>query len=165
MLRPTNGHAEKGIPMQGRALAPMISIFVLCMIALCLTLPARKVSGQNAKAQTSDQVYNPYPPGILPSDLDTEIERVRRELRVLEQRALERWHGLQPAILAGLPPTLQNTGTEMVETLGELMNYDQNISPNKNRACSFCHMPYAGFSGPIPSVNNKERLFVLFRRF
>ena len=139
--------------MPPRRSTVLIAIFVLCMIALCLTLPVRKVSGQNAKTQTSEQVYNPYPAGILPSDLGAEIERVRRELRVLEQRALERWHGLQPPILAGLPPTLQNTGTEMVETLGELMNYDQNISPNKNRACSFCHMPYAGFSGPIPSVN------------
>ena len=27
------------------------------------------------------------------------------------------------------------------------------MSPFKNRACAFCHMPYAGFSGPIPSVN------------
>jgi len=139
--------------MQGRALAPMIWIFALCMIALCMTLPARKVSGQNAAAQTHAQVYDPYPPGILPSDLNAEIERVRRELRVLEGRALERWHGLQPPILTGQPPTLQNTGTEAIETLGELMNYDQNISPNKNRACSFCHMPYAAFSGPIPSVN------------
>jgi cytochrome c peroxidase len=33
------------------------------------------------------------------------------------------------------------------------MNFDENISPFKNRACGFCHMPYAGFSGPIPSVN------------
>src|SRR5258705_8307620 len=33
------------------------------------------------------------------------------------------------------------------------MNFDKNISPFKNRACGFCHMPYAGFSGPIPSVN------------
>ena len=131
----------------------LIGILVLCIIALCLTLPDQKVSGQNPKAQTSEQAYNPYPPGTLPSDLDAEIERVRRELRVLEQRALERWHGLQPPVLTGQPPTLQNTGTEMVETLGELMNYDQNISPNKNQACSFCHMPYAAFSGPIPSVN------------
>src|SRR6202047_517468 len=37
--------------------------------------------------------------------------------------------------------------------LGKLMNFDENISPFKNRACGFCHMPYAGFSGPIPSVN------------
>jgi cytochrome c peroxidase len=27
------------------------------------------------------------------------------------------------------------------------------MSPFKDRACAFCHMPYAGFSGPIPSVN------------
>jgi cytochrome c peroxidase len=33
------------------------------------------------------------------------------------------------------------------------MNFDENISPLQNRACGFCHMPYAGFSGPIPSVN------------
>jgi cytochrome c peroxidase len=85
--------------------------------------------------------------------LNPEIERVRRELRVLEGRALARWRALKPPVLTGQPPALQNTGTEAVETLGELMNYDQNISPNRNRACSFCHMPYAGFSGPIPSVN------------
>jgi cytochrome c peroxidase len=33
------------------------------------------------------------------------------------------------------------------------MNFDLNMSPFRNEACSFCHMPYAGFSGPIPSVN------------
>jgi cytochrome c peroxidase len=33
------------------------------------------------------------------------------------------------------------------------MNFDKNISPNENVACASCHMPYAGFSGPIPSVN------------
>src|SRR5256886_391035 len=33
------------------------------------------------------------------------------------------------------------------------MNFDENMPPFKNRACGFCHMPYAAFSGPIPSVN------------
>ncbi len=33
------------------------------------------------------------------------------------------------------------------------MLYDKNISPNRNQACASCHLPYAGFSGPIPSVN------------
>src|SRR5260370_30462934 len=33
------------------------------------------------------------------------------------------------------------------------MNVDRNISPGKSQACSSCHMPYAGFSGPSPSVN------------
>src|SRR5258705_12792450 len=41
----------------------------------------------------------------------------------------------------------------MVRTLGKLMNYDVNISALRNPACASCHMPYAGFSGPIPSVN------------
>jgi cytochrome c peroxidase len=41
----------------------------------------------------------------------------------------------------------------MVQTLGKLMNFDENISVFKNQACASCHMPYAGFSGPIPSVN------------
>src|SRR5216684_2968923 len=139
--------------MNRGTLTIMLSIFVPYTVALCMTLAARKVSGQSADAQTSARVYNPYPPGILPSDLNPEIERVRRELRVLEGRALARWRALKPPVLTGQPPTLQNTGTEAVETLGELMNYDQNISPNRNQACSFCHMPYAGFSGPIPSVN------------
>src|SRR5260370_25319454 len=138
--------------MSRGTLTIIVSIFVLCTVALCMTLAARKVSGQNANAQISVQAYNPYPPGILPSDLNLEIERVRRELRVIEGRALARWRALKPPILTGQPPTLQNTGTEAVETLGELMNYDPNISPNRNQACSFCHIPYAGFSGPIPSV-------------
>ncbi len=33
------------------------------------------------------------------------------------------------------------------------MNYDLNMSPFGNEACSSCHTPYAAFSGPIPSVN------------
>src|SRR5713226_3654858 len=135
-----------------RRMLTIMSVVVLCAIALCMSLVGRKVSAQNA-AQLSDPIYNPYPPGILPADLNSELARVLRELGVLEGRAITRWHALKPPILTGQPPTLQNTGTEAVETLGELMNYDRNISPNKNEACSSCHMPYAAFSGPIPSVN------------
>src|SRR5229473_2155041 len=98
-------------------------------------------------------VYNPYPPGILPSNLSSEIARVLREVDFIESRALARWHALEPPILTGQPQVLQNTGTESTETLGELMLFDKNISPNRNQACTSCHMPYVGFSGPIPSVN------------
>src|SRR6266404_2983979 len=97
--------------------------------------------------------YNPYPPGILPSNLSSEIARVLREVDFIEKRALARWRALPPPALTGQPPTLQNTETEAIETLGELMNFDRNMSPGKNQACSSCHMPYVAFSGPIPSVN------------
>ncbi len=121
-----------------RRMLTIISVVVLCAVALCMSLTGRKVSAQSAPA-LSDPVYNPYPPGILPANLSSEIARVLAEVDFVESR--------------GQPPILQNTGTEAVETLGELMNYDRRISPNKNQACSSCHMPYAAFSGPIPSVN------------
>ena len=122
--------------------------------AVAMFISAHVVGGQSvAAASPSTQVYNPYPPGILPSDLSSETARVQREVNLIEERALTRWHSLKKQILTGPPPVLQNTGTEAIETLGELMLYDRNISPTKNQACASCHVPYAGFSGPIPSVN------------
>jgi cytochrome c peroxidase len=103
-------------------------------------------------------IYNPYPPGILPPDLVPETERVLREIDVIENRAIKRWRSLPPPGRLGPregpnPPVLQGTGTELTETLGELMLFDKNISPGRNIACTSCHMPYAGWGGPIPSVN------------
>jgi cytochrome c peroxidase len=102
---------------------------------------------------SSPAVYNPYPPGILPSNLNAELARVSTEVDFVEARAISRWKALKPPTLTNQPPILANTGTEAMETLGELMNYDRNISPKKDIACASCHMPYAAFSGPIPSVN------------
>src|SRR6266403_2087909 len=131
----------------------IISVVVLCVVAICMSLvPPRKVSAQNANWRTTP-VYNPYPPGILPSDLNSELARVLAEVDFIENRAIARWQALTPPILTGQPPILQNTGTEAIEALGELMQYDKNISPNRNQACASCHMPYVAFSGPIPSVN------------
>jgi cytochrome c peroxidase len=129
------------------------AVVVLFAGALCLWLAPRTVSAQNEAGAHPSPIYNPYPPGILPPDLSSEIARVLREVDVLEGRAVARWQALTPPTLTGQPPTLQGTGTEAMETLGELMNYDRNMSPKRDQACSSCHMPYAGFSGPIPSVN------------
>jgi cytochrome c peroxidase len=122
---------------------------------LCIALGAAMLS--NAVAHEGEEapppIYNPYPPGILPPDLNSELLRVLREVDFIEARAVQRWQTLPPPVLTGQPPTLQGTGTEAVETLGELMNYDKNISPENNVACASCHMPYVAFSGPIPSVN------------
>jgi cytochrome c peroxidase len=114
------------------------------------------VATVGAQGQQDNQgvpTYNPYPRGILPRDLDSEIERVRREVKFIFQQALAQWRALPPPNLTGQPPTLQGSGYDMVQTLGKLMNFDENISVFKNQACASCHMPYAGFSGPIPSVN------------
>jgi len=122
--------------------------------AVAMFISVHLVVGQSEAASSpTTPVYNPYPPGIMPSDLSSEITRVQREVDLIEERALARWHTLKKPILTGQPPLLQNSGTEAIETLGELMLYDRNISPGKNQACASCHMPYAAFSGPIPSVN------------
>jgi cytochrome c peroxidase len=142
------------------------------IVALALTVAPQPVPAQKdppgqakkqeppgqAKKETTPTPYNPYPPGILPGDLDSEIERVRREVNLIFQQALAQFRALPPPNLSntqgvGNPPQLQGSGYQMVRTLGKLMNYDETMSPFKNRACAFCHMPYAGFSGPIPSVN------------
>ena len=132
-------------------LSPFAGIIVAFLI--CAGLIPVQAGEQETDNDQHPRVYNPYPPSIVPSDLSSEIARVLRELDVIESRALARWHALKPPILTGQPPVLQNTGTEAIETLGELMLYDKNISPNRNQACASCHMPYAGFCGPIPSVN------------
>ena len=135
-----------------------IAVLILSTVAIVVLMVGTRTILAQAPVQHEDQnlpasAYNPYPPEILPSNLSSEIARVLREADVIESRAVARWHSLQPPILTGQPPVMQNVGTEAIETLGELMLYDKNISPNRNEACASCHMPYAGLSGPIPSVN------------
>jgi len=136
----------------------LLRLSIACSLMLAaLIIISQIVSGQpetiEDEAPLATPVYNPYPPGILPSDLNAEIARVLREIDVIENRAIERWHSLPPPTVTNQPPILKDTGTESVETLGELMQYDKRISPGRNSACASCHMPYAAFSGPIPSVN------------
>jgi cytochrome c peroxidase len=123
-------------------------------MAITISLPATKSFAQSPAP--SAPVYNPYPPGILPSDLDSELARVLREIDGIEHEAIKQWKALPPPVVSGQPPIFQNTGVASVEILGKLMNYDKTISPNENEACASCHMPYAAFSGPIPTVNLDE---------
>ena len=113
---------------------------VVCLVVLGSVLISRGISAQDV----AGAVYNPYPPGILPPDLVPEIARVNREVNLIEAEALAQWHAL---------PINSGTAMRQVQILGKLELFVKNLSVNKNQACSFCHMPYAGFSGPIPSVN------------
>src|SRR6266403_3576945 len=156
-----NDRSRKDRLMKRRKLIALSAVFVTAIATLLISSQSVLVSAQNASAgaQKGDReeapppFYNPYPPGILPADLNSEIARVQREVDGIEAEALEQWHAVTPPILTGQPPTLQNTGVQSIEILGKLMNFDKHISTFQNEACGFCHMPYAAFSGPIPSVN------------
>src|SRR6266550_5930818 len=101
----------------------LIRLFAACLMVLGALFIFRGLLAQSQTSQidtpqaTPVPAYNPYPPGILPSDLNSEINRVLREVDLIESRALARWHALAPPILTGQPPVLQNTGTEAIETL------------------------------------------------
>jgi len=134
-----------------------ISILVATSLVAVLGIVSVPLAGfTEARAQQVDQplpAYNPYPPGILPPDLESELLRVRREVQTIFQRYAAEWRALTPPTLTGQPPTLFPTGYEAVRILGGLLNFDENMSPFRNQACASCHLPYTGFSGPIPSVN------------
>jgi len=133
------------------------SILVTTSVAAVLGIVSVPLAGfTEARAQQVDQplpAYNPYPPGILPPDLESELLRVRREVQTIFQRYAAEWRALTPPTLTGQPPTLFPTGYEAVRILGGLLNFDETMSPFRNQACASCHLPYTGFSGPIPSVN------------
>ena len=134
-----------------------ISISVATSLVAVLGIVSVPLAGfTEARAQQVDQplpAYNPYPPGILPPDLESELLRVRREVQTIFQRYAAEWRALTPPTLTGQPPTLFPTGYEAVRILGGLLNFDETMSPFRNQACASCHLPYTGFSGPIPSVN------------
>ena len=70
-----------------------------------------------------------------------EIAQVEAEIDRIEAQAIER---------LAVPPDNQ---VQQVELLGKLMLYDKQLSVNRNEACAFCHMPEAGFSGPVSALN------------
>ena len=120
---------RRGILIAGIAAA------VLKSVVVCHGVLAERQSPPLPSASSSS-VYNPYPTGILPSDLDSEIGRVQREIRTIFNEAIAEWHALPPAKSVGNPPTRQGSGYEEMETLGKLLNFDLNISPFRNQACA-----------------------------
>src|SRR5579864_9507073 len=123
-------HSGGGTPMRLKKTLSVAS--TVCLIALGY------VAITYGQQNSSTAVYNPYPPGILPANLDSEIARVLREVDVVEGRAIQRWHSLPPPtrlpVQAGPnPPVLKGTGTESIETLGELLLFDKYMSAGRNQ--------------------------------
>ncbi len=86
-------------------------------------------------------VYNESSGGKMPPDFDRERARVIAELDRIEADTLRQING----------SALDREG--QVRTLGKLLLFDKHLSVNHNEACSFCHTPETGFTGPIQSLN------------
>ncbi len=117
------------------------------MVVLALVIGSRTASAQNETSGTENQhscTYFPYPSGVIPPDLNDETNRVNGEIDFIEAEALAEWRAL---------PINSGTAMRQVQLLGKIELYDKNLSVNRNQACTFCHMPYTSFTGPISSVN------------
>jgi cytochrome c peroxidase len=77
----------------------------------------------------------------MPSDFEQEVARVSAQMDRIEGDTLRRMS----------ETTLDREG--QIRTLGKLLLFDKNLSVRKNEACSFCHTPETGFTGPIQSLN------------
>jgi cytochrome c peroxidase len=86
---------------------------------LAMVITTHIVYGQVAPASL---VYNSYPTGILPSNLDSEVARV---LRVVDfRRNCSNWAVAcyRAPTLTGNPPILQNAGVASIKIHAKLMN-------------------------------------------
>ncbi len=78
---------------------------------------------------------------VLSSQALQEIAQVEAEIDRIEAQTMER---------LAAPPDNQ---TQQIELIGKLLLYDKQLSVNRNEACAFCHMPEAGFTGPVSELN------------
>src|SRR5947199_1654753 len=112
-----------------------ILVAAACATVLGILIGFHAGSAQDVKGKkppATPTPYNPYPPGILPADIDSELARVIREIDGIFAQALAEWKALPPPMLTGQPPTLKDSGYKMVEVLGKLLNFDKTMSPFRN---------------------------------
>lgn len=79
--------------------------------------------------------------GQMPKGFDQDVNRVVAEIDAIEADTLRKMDRT----------TLDPQG--QIHTLGKLLLFDKHLSVNQNEACSFCHTPQTGFTGPIQSLN------------
>jgi cytochrome c peroxidase len=79
--------------------------------------------------------------GQMPPSFDQEVAKVVADIDGIEADTLSQMQRT----------TLDRQG--QVRTLGKLLLFDKRLSVHQNEACSFCHTPETGFTGPIQSLN------------
>ncbi len=79
--------------------------------------------------------------GEMPPSFNQDVAKVVADIDRIEAETLRQMH----------QTTLDRQG--QIHTLGKLMLFDKHLSVNQNEACSFCHTPETGFTGPIQSLN------------
>jgi cytochrome c peroxidase len=110
-----------------------------------LTLGALLISAASkpqAGAAVSGEAMSPSNlGGQMPPSFDQDVARVVAKVDRIEADTLNQMERT----------TLDRQG--QVRTLGKLLLFDKHLSVRENEACSFCHTPETGFTGPMQSLN------------
>ena len=99
------------------------------LVSLCL-------GAGSAGATDSEPTSATLTPDVLKAITQVEAEIDRIEAQTIDRLAT--------------PPDNQ---VQQIELLGKAMLYDKELSVNRNEACTFCHMPETGFTGPVSELN------------
>src|SRR5271157_3444443 len=122
--------------MQGGHKAVRNRTINLSLVGL-LTVAALLVSAGSAHLRANaEPAPDSTSPGQMPPGFDADVAGVVAELDQIEADTLREMD----------KTTLDRQG--QIHTLGKLMLFDKHLSVNQNEACSFCHTPETGFTGP-----------------
>src|SRR6202023_1293584 len=108
----------------------------LLILGALLLLASSQYQGDRAAIAATHDLRGQMPPGFEQdvAKVVADIDRIEADtLRQMDQTTLDR--------------------QGQIHTLGKLMLFDKHLSVNQNEACSFCHTPETGFTGPIQSLN------------
>ena len=122
--------------------------------ALCATVAATLfISTRLLRAQAvTPTPYNPYPSGILPSNLIPSLRGFNGKFEAFSTTILHsRTHYRHR--LVGQPADNSGGRVRVSARTRRTLAVRLEHVVVENTACASCHMPYAGFSAPIPSVN------------
>src|ERR1700675_3020189 len=122
--------------MRRRTIPLSLSLAGLLTIGFLL-VPARSENRRNNAAIAATHGLS----GQMPPGFDEDVAKVVAEIDRIEADTLRQMD----------QTTLDRQG--QIHTLGKLMLFDKHLSVNQNEACSFCHTPKTGFTGPIQSLN------------
>ena len=122
--------------MRNRTLLLSLSLAGLLTLG-SLLVPARSENRRNSAATAATHDLR----GQMPPSFGQDVAKVVAEIDRIEDDTLRQMD----------QTTLDRQG--QIHTLGKLMLFDKHLSVNQNEACSFCHTPETGFTGPIQSLN------------
>jgi cytochrome c peroxidase len=130
-------------PEWGQAMHFIRSVAAIALASICL-LAIEDVGRAPTRAKPEPRTEAKSPGisrGRMPASFDQDVAKVVAEIDRIEADTLGQMDRT----------SLDRQG--QVHTLGKLLIFDKHLSVNQNEACSFCHTPETGFTGPIQSLN------------